>query len=97
MAGAPLGNKNAAGPRDRAFSDAVRRAALAENGKRLRALAEALLDKAGEGDVAALREAADRIEGKVPQAIEGPGKDGAHKFELVAPWLKEVAMKRGWG
>ena len=29
--------------------------------------------------------------------IEGPGENGSHKFELVAPWLKEVALKRGWG
>ena len=28
--------------------------------------------------------------------IEGPGENGSHKFELVAPWLKEVALKRGW-
>lgn len=95
--GAPIGNRNSAGVRDRAFSEAVRRAALAKNGAKLRAMAETLLDKAVAGDVAALREAADRIEGRVPQGIEGPGKDGAHKFELVAPWLKEVAQKRGWG
>ncbi len=74
--GAPLGNKNGAGPRDRVFSDAVRRAALADDGKRLREMAESLLDRAQAGDVSALREAADRIEGKVPQALEHGNKDG---------------------
>ena len=81
---APVGNKNAAGPRDRVFSDAVRRAAFANDGERLRALAERLLDKAGEGDVSALREAADRIEGKVPQALEHSGPEGeAIKVEKI--------------
>lgn len=28
--------------------------------------------------------------------IEGPGENGTHKFELVAPWLKSVAERRGW-
>lgn len=74
--GAPVGNKNAAGPRDRAFSDAVRRVALAEEGKKLREMAEKLIGRAVEGDVTALREAADRIEGKVPQALEHGNKDG---------------------
>lgn len=28
--------------------------------------------------------------------IEGPGQDGAHKFEVIAPWMKEAAANRGW-
>ena len=27
--------------------------------------------------------------------IEGPGENGAHKFELTAPWMQEVMTKRG--
>lgn len=88
MAGAPVGNKNAAGPRDRVFSDAVRRAVLAKDGKKLRALAESLLNKALEGDVAALREAADRIEGKVPQGLEHGGVGGG---ELVVRLMSSDA------
>lgn len=86
MAGAPQGNKNAAGPRERAFSDAVRREALAKDGARLRKMAEKLLDKAEGGDVTALREAADRIEGKVPQAITGA--DGGPVQIQEVPWLR---------
>lgn len=38
-------------------------------------LAERLLDKAAEGDVSALKELGDRLDGKVPQALTG--EDGA--------------------
>ncbi len=37
--------------------------------KRLRAVARALLDKAESGDVAAIRELADRLDGKVTQGV----------------------------
>lgn len=73
MAGAPVGNTNAKD--GRIWRDAIRRAVLADDGKRLRKIAEALLDKAAEGDVAAIRELGDRIDGKAMQAVElgGPG------------------------
>lgn len=28
--------------------------------------------------------------------VEGPGKDGAHRFEVIAPWMAEAAKQRGW-
>jgi hypothetical protein len=72
MAGAPIGNENA---RDgRIWRDAIRRAILADDGRKLRALAERLLEKAAEGDVAALKEVGDRIDGKSAQMI-GVGQD----------------------
>lgn len=66
--GAPIGNKNAV--KNKPWSDAINRALLAEDGKKLRALADKLIDKAMEGDVPALREIGDRMEGKAMQAIE---------------------------
>jgi hypothetical protein len=42
-----------------------------EGGTRLRAVADALVLKAMDGDVPAIREVADRIDGKVPQAVVG--------------------------
>lgn len=42
-----------------------------EGGNKLRAVAEALVSKAITGDVQAIREIADRIDGKVAQAIVG--------------------------
>lgn len=71
--GAPIGNKNASGTRDRAFSDAVRRAVLANDGAKLRQLAEKLIDAALAGDIQALRELADRIEGKAAQQVQISG------------------------
>lgn len=89
----PIGNKNATGRRPlpgRIWSTALRSAVLerVKNGekgaKRIRKLAHALLDKAESGDVAALKEFGDRIEGKAPQALTGP--DGGaiiHSVEYV--------------
>lgn len=59
-----------------------------EGGTRLRAVADALVEKAMGGDVPAIKEVADRLDGKVPQALVG---DSEHdpiqvtRIELVAP------------
>lgn len=90
--GAPIGNKNGAGPRDRAFSDAIRRVVLAKDGEKLRKLATVLVDKGLSGDVTALREIADRIEGKVPQGLVGP-EGGA--LQIEASWLGGRALAKG--
>lgn len=59
----------------RPFRDALRRALARAKEKddyrQLNALADKLLDKAAEGDMAAIKELADRIDGKVPQALVG--------------------------
>lgn len=72
--GAPLGSRNAS--KQKPWEDALRRAILADDGKRLRAIAERLLDKAAEGDVAAIKEVGDRLDGKPKQATELSGPDG---------------------
>jgi hypothetical protein len=78
---------------DKAWRDAIRVAVLRahedpKKGKRLAALADALVDAGLEGDVPALREIGDRLDGKVAQALEHTGKDGAPipvaLIELVA-------------
>lgn len=73
--GAPLGNRNGC-KENRAWSEEIRKAATQR--KRLRKLAEALLDKCEEGDVSALKEFGDRFDGKVAQQIVGPGGEGEH-------------------
>ena len=80
MAGAPIGNKNAT--KNRPWAEAINRALLAEDGKGLRKLAERLIDKASEGDVTALKEIGDRMDGKALQAITG-ADGGAVKVEVV--------------
>lgn len=71
--GAPVGNNNAA--KSKPWSDAIRHA-MAERERTgkpgaLRDLAAVMIDKALEGDMAALKELGDRVEGKVPQGIIG--------------------------
>lgn len=69
MAGAPIGNKNAS--KNRLWSDAIKRA-LSKRSRvdqidALEKLAEVLIDKCLEGDLQALKEMGDRIEGKAHQ------------------------------
>lgn len=52
------------------FIDAVRRAIAQDDGKRLRAIAERLIDLAVEGEAWAVRELADRLDGKAKQSVE---------------------------
>src|SRR5262245_55345812 len=53
----------------------VRALGIADNNpEKLDKLAAALLAKAQEGEVAALREVADRLDGKVPQALQHSGE-----------------------
>ena len=63
--GAQPGNNN--GQKTRIWSDAIRKAVL--SGKKLDSLANAIINAALSGDVAALREIGDRLEGKVVQQI----------------------------
>jgi hypothetical protein len=76
--GAPLGNKNAT--KTKVWSDAIRRAVM--QGKKLDSLANAIITAAEGGDIAALKEIGDRLEGKVSQTIAG--EDGP--IELVITW-----------
>jgi hypothetical protein len=61
-------------PSEKTFANMLRVAikqAHDENGDKLRAVAEALVTKALTGDVSAIKEIADRLDGKVPQALIG--------------------------
>lgn len=74
--GAPVGNQNAAKP-GKLFADTLRRVLLVNDGEKLRALAEKLVERALEGDTTALKEVADRIDGKPKQQTEISGPDGS--------------------
>lgn len=83
---AALGNQYAA--KARRWTEAIERA-ISKRSKvsgleALDQLAEQLLVKVDEGDTTAIKELGDRLEGKVPQAIVGPGADGEH--EMVIKW-----------
>lgn len=75
------GNANSGRRKDKPFRDAIMLALnkieMLEDGtetKRLNLLAEATVKKALTGDVPAIKEVADRVDGKVPQGVIG-GED----------------------
>ena len=72
--GRPVGATN----KDKPFRAALVRALeIADNNpKKLDELARALIAKAKTGDVAALREVSDRLDGKVAQALVGDDRSG---------------------
>jgi hypothetical protein len=63
--GRPIGSVN----REKPFNDALR-IALRRDPRRLPRIAEKLAEKAEEGDLAAIREIADRLDGKPAQVID---------------------------
>jgi hypothetical protein len=75
---APEGNQNAA--KGRVWRDAINRALAQRHpqGRQaaLQALAEKLLTACEEGDLVALKELGDRVEGKAIQAVEVAGSEG---------------------
>lgn len=79
--GAQPGNKNAT--KNKPWSEAINRALLAEDGKKLRLLADKLIDRALDGDVTALKEVGDRVDGKPAQAITG--SDGGELVVRLIP------------
>jgi hypothetical protein len=81
--GAPKGNQNA--HKGKVWKDAIHRYVV-QHPKVLGDLAASLVMKAREGDVAALKELGDRLDGKVAQSIIG--EDGGdlrliHRIERV--------------
>jgi hypothetical protein len=80
--GAPKGNQNAT--KGRLWNEAIRKV-LAEGDKQaLVRVARKLVNAAEEGDIQAIRELGDRLDGKPNQSISGPD-DGPihHKVEQV--------------
>lgn len=75
MAGAPMGNQNSTKSK-RLWGETIRRAVLQSDGEKLRKIADALIDKAAEGDIQAIKELGDRLDGKALQGLEITGEDG---------------------
>lgn len=75
-AGAPLGNQNAT-KQHRIWAETIRRAVVQNDAEKLRSLAEKLIGLAADGDVAALRELGDRLDGKPAQQVQLSGDDDA--------------------
>ena len=85
MAGAPEGNTNSS-KSNRLWGETIRRAVLQSDGARLRAIAEKLLDKAADGDIQAMKEIGDRLDGKSAQALTIAGEDGGPIQLAAVEW-----------
>lgn len=81
-------------PKEKSFANmlniAIKEAIEGSDKTKLRAVADALVEKAMAGDVQAIREVADRLDGKPPQALIGGDEDDnpvsvVTRIELVAP------------
>jgi hypothetical protein len=67
------GNPNSGRKQEKPFRDALRLelAAAEQNQRGLRLIAKRLIEAAEEGKMDAIKELADRVDGKVPQSISG--------------------------
>ena len=84
------GNSNSGRKAEKPFRDALRMelAAAGEDHKALRIIAAKLVEKAQEGDMQAIKELADRTDGKVPQALIG--NDEADAISVVTKIVREI-------
>ena len=72
MPGAPIGNQNAR-KENRLWGETIRRAVAQNDSQKLRNLADKLIELAAAGDVSALREVGDRLDGKPAQQVQLSG------------------------
>ena len=86
--GAPIGNLNAA--KEKKWYEALDRAIKQDEGQRLRAAAEKLLDLAAAGESWAVKELGDRLDGKPKQQTEISGPDGG-PVQTVSKVVREIA------
>lgn len=75
-------------PKSREFRDVLMLALKSADGDKLklRRVAEKLVEKAIEGAMAAIREIADRVDGKPTQALIS--EDGDQPIRIICEWLK---------
>jgi hypothetical protein len=73
--GAPFGNTNS-NKNNRIWANTIRKLAIQEDYKRIHVIAEKLFEKAAEGDLGAMKEVGDRLDGKAVAVQELTGADG---------------------
>jgi hypothetical protein len=86
--GAPIGNQN--GKKGKLFYNQLRKALVQEDSRKLRTIADKLVDAAEQGEPWAIKEVIDRVDGKAVQATEISGIDG----DAVELKLIEFVIKR---
>ena len=87
MAGAPIGNKNAC--KGKVWSDALHRAITQDQGKQVRLAAEKLLEEAAKGQQWAIRELADRLDGRPRQESSFGAQIASGSSGFIVRWAKE--------
>ena len=87
-AGAPIGNQNSI-KSNRLWAETIKRVVVQGDGETLRRVAEALVLKAQEGDIAAIRELGDRLDGKSVATTELSGTDGAPMMVRVVTGIDD--------
>jgi hypothetical protein len=83
--GAPFGNTNAT--KNKLWSDTLRRAIAQDRGDRVRQAAERLLDEAAKGEPWAIKELADRLDGKSVQSNTLESNDENQVTEIIVSWV----------
>ena len=78
---APEGNKN--NQKGSMWNSALRKAITQDDGKRLRFAAEKLLDLAADGTPWAVKELADRLDGKAFQSVQVSGDSENPLFSVI--------------
>lgn len=82
-------------PKEKSFANmlniAIKEAVEGSDKTKLRAVADALVDKAMSGDVQAIKEVADRLDGKVAQAIVGD--DEGDPINVVTKVIRELVPR----
>jgi hypothetical protein len=83
------GNANSGRRQEKPFREALRMelAALGDDSKALRVVARALIASAGEGKMDAIKELADRIDGKVATPIAGADGEGPIEHALKVTFV----------
>ena len=82
-------------PKEKSFANMLNIAikeATVDGRQKLRAVADALVDEAMNGNIAAIKEVADRLDGKVPQAVVGD--DEHDPINLVARVVREIVRPK---
>jgi hypothetical protein len=74
---------------DKPFRDALRLEIMRKGADKLRRSARALIDKAMEGDVSAIKEVADRLDGRVPQLVGGD-RENPVQFQRIKRVIVQI-------
>jgi hypothetical protein len=73
--GAPVGNNNAT--KNKPWAEALARVNIQSDGAKMRAVAEKVWELAASGDIQAIKEIGDRVDGKAVASTEISGPDGS--------------------